>query len=296
MKTYFENLKLPFFKRSTKDVEHGKEGNESRSRTYSIVHRKWPKVSRKATWWLMPLELAGVVPALIVFAISQPDLYRSDMWQIGWEHKLNSNPAMILYAYANHRPLPKVALIWTRTFTDFNVAISVISLFFLLSKLTAFIMKVWYPILATFINVSMVALYTVSVYGQIGPDHADSRYPAPVAWYWRYGCGLAKPYGKYKACQVAQGSLAVTLYMLVIYLLNLGFAIYAMLPNKINDMPDEEEEEGSTTSDPKEGGVWEMRSMKSPTSARAMPYTPRTQAFHTLDRQLPLRSQQARYG
>lgn len=81
-----------------------------------------------------------------------------------------------------------------------------------------------------------------------------------------------------------------------LYLCNLGCCIYAMLPNKINDISDEdEEEEGSTTSEPKDRGVWEMHNMKTP-SIRSMPYTPRTQAFHTLDRQLPLRSQQQRFG
>ncbi|KAF5020796.1 hypothetical protein F66182_7174 [Fusarium sp. NRRL 66182] len=287
-------MKLSLFNRSPK--EH--KDKESSPKKYQVWFRKWPQVARKATWWLMPLELMGVVPALVIFGISQPNLYRTDMWQIGWEHDppLNSNPAMILYAYANHRPLPKIALIWTRTFTDFNVAISIISLFFLLAKLTAFIMKCWYPIFATFINASLVALYTVSVYGNIGPDHADSRYPASAAWYFRYGCDIAKPYGKYKSCRIAQGSLVVALYMLLVYLFNLGFSIYAMLPNKINDVSDDDEEEaGSTTSEPKEGGVWEMHNMKAP-SVRAMPYTPRTQAFHTLDRQLPLRAQQNRYS
>lgn len=266
-------------------------------RSYHPIHRKWPRPSRKATWWLMPLELIGLVPILVLFGISQPDLYRSDMWQIGWEHKLNSNPAMILYAYANHRPLPKIAFVWTRTLTDFNVAISLISLFFLLSKLISFIMKVWYPALATFINISLVVLYTVSVYGQIGPDYADERYPANAAWYFRQGCDIAKPYGKYKSCRIAQSSLGVTFYMLMLYVLNLGFSLYAMWPNKINDMHDDEDDEGSDSSEPKDGGHWEMHNMKSSVTVQAMPYTPRTQAFHTLDRRLPLRSQQnTRWG
>ncbi len=106
------------------------------------------------------------------------------------------------------RPLTRSRL------TDFNVAISVVSLFFLLSKLIAFIMNLWLPLIATFINTALVALYAVSVYGQVGPDHADSRHPAPAAWYFRYGCGMAKPYGAYKSCLIAQGSLAATLYML----------------------------------------------------------------------------------
>jgi hypothetical protein len=84
----------------------------------------------------------------------------------------------------------------------------------------------------------------------------------------------------------------------LVYVANLAFAIYAMCPNKINDIPeDDDEEEESTPSESKEGqGVWEMHNMKTPTSARAIPFTPRTQAFHTLDRQLPLRSQQTRFA
>jgi hypothetical protein len=100
--------------------------------------------------------------------------------------------------------------------TDFNVAISIISLFFLLTKLIGFIMNIWYPVLAIFINVSLVALYAVSTYGQIGPDYADPRYPAPAAWYFRFGCGLAKPYGKYSDCQLAQASLGLVLYLLYV--------------------------------------------------------------------------------
>ncbi|KAG5944125.1 hypothetical protein E4U53_006927 [Claviceps sorghi] len=254
-----------------------------------ILRSAWPDVARKGTAWLMPLELAGLVAVLTIFGIAQPDLYRSAMWEIGFQNKLNSNPKMVLYAYANYQPLPTVPLIWSQTLTDFNVAISVMSLFFLLAKLIAFIMKLWYPILATFVNCSMVALYTVSTYGQIGPDYADARYPAPAAWYFRQGCDLAKQYNKYRICQVAQASLFITLYMLVIYLLNLGFSIWAMLPHSHADRSEGEDDQFSTSSDPKERSTWEMRNMKSSGSIHETPFTPRTQAFRTLDRQLPLR-------
>lgn len=66
-------------------------------------------------WILMVSELLGTIPMLVLFGIAQPDLYRSKMWQIGYEHRFNSNPAMILYAYANHRPLPTVPFVWSRT-------------------------------------------------------------------------------------------------------------------------------------------------------------------------------------
>ena len=200
-----------------------------------------------------------------------------------------------------------------RRLTNFNVAISIVSLFFLLAKLIAFIMKVYYPVLAIFVNTALAALYTVSVYGQIGPDYADSRYPAPAAWYFRKGCDLAKPYGKYKSCQIAQASLGVTLLMLyansvvrrhheraetrltlvtsVVYLVNLGVAVHAMWPNEENTVEDDEDGD-LTASEYKRRGAWEMQSWKSPAAVHESPFTPRTQAFHTLDRQLPLRRQQ----
>ena len=75
-------------------------------------------------------------------------------------------------------------------------------------------MKVWFPIVATVINFAMVALWTTSVYGQIGPDFADERYPSPVAWYIRMGCDIAKPYNAVSLCRLAKGTLAVSVYML----------------------------------------------------------------------------------
>lgn len=61
----------------------------------------------------MPIELLVLVPVLVIFGIAQPNMYRTDMWRIGFENKLNSNPDMILYAYANYRPLPNVPFIWS---------------------------------------------------------------------------------------------------------------------------------------------------------------------------------------
>lgn len=98
--------------------------------------------------------------------------------------------------------------------TDLNVAISIVSVFFLLARLIMWIMKVWYPLLGLVVNISLVALYTTSTYGQIGPDYADDRYPAYAAWYFRKGCELARPSGKFKSCQIAQGGLAITTYLL----------------------------------------------------------------------------------
>ncbi|RDA92943.1 hypothetical protein CP533_3864 [Ophiocordyceps camponoti-saundersi (nom. inval.)] len=263
-----------------------------KNRSYRLMPRNWPRTDKFLLAWLMPVELAILVPVLVIFGIAQPDLYRTAMWRIGFENKLNSNPNMILYAFANHRPLPDVPFIWSSTLTSFNVAISIVSLFFLLIKLIGHIMRTWYPVFAVFVNIALVVLYSVSVYGQIGPDYADSRYQAPAAWYFRQGCGLAKQYDKYQACQIAQASLAVTILLLcfrVVYLINLAVALHATWPNRDNDVVNDDED--VATLDSTERGTWEMHSMKAPAST---PYTPRTQAFYTLDRQLPLR--QPDYG
>ena len=60
-------------------------------------------------------ELAGVIALLVLFGLQQPDSFRTRFWQIGFDNKLNSNPNMILYAYANYQPLPTVPFVWSRT-------------------------------------------------------------------------------------------------------------------------------------------------------------------------------------
>lgn len=78
-----------------------------------IMKRKWkfPKV----IIWLNVIELAGTVAALVMFGIADPDLYRTNLWQIGYDNGFNSSPDEVLYAYANYRPLPKIAFVWSQT-------------------------------------------------------------------------------------------------------------------------------------------------------------------------------------
>lgn len=64
-------------------------------------------------FWIMPFELAGTVVLLVLFAIAQPDLFRTQMWTIGYVWGFNSNPDIILYAKANHQPAPDVPFVWS---------------------------------------------------------------------------------------------------------------------------------------------------------------------------------------
>lgn len=100
--------------------------------------------------------------------------------------------------------------------TDYNVGISVLSLFVLLAKLVAFIMRVWTPIIGVFFSFAMSVMYTVSIYGQMGPDYYEKDHPSPMAWYIRYGCWPAVnfPNDALGSCHMAVGTYAVTVYQL----------------------------------------------------------------------------------
>lgn len=105
-------------------------------------------------------------------------------------------------------------LIRTCRLTNFNVAISIVSLFVLLGKLIMVIMKVYFPILGLILSMCQAALYAVSVYGQMGPDYLDPERPSPIAWYIRYSCDVADRFKVGKHCAMAKGTFAVTVFML----------------------------------------------------------------------------------
>ncbi|CZS95404.1 uncharacterized protein RCO7_05738 [Rhynchosporium graminicola] len=252
---------------------------------------KWPKVLIA----LFALELAGTVAALTLFGIAQPDLFRTRLWQLGADNGWNSSPKARLYAYANYRPVPSVPFIWSKTITDFNVAISVLCTFILLVKGVMFVVHLWYPLLSTITNAIIVALWCVSIYGQTGPDNSDPRHPSSVAWYITKSCDVAKASGNHHNCVLAKSTFATTIIMMFIFFLNLLLGIWSMIPSAMEraandvEVDDMQMTKGSPVSDNASKPEWEMKNVP---RQPAVPYTPRTLAFNTLDRQLPLRSQE----
>ncbi|ROT39528.1 hypothetical protein SODALDRAFT_131894 [Sodiomyces alkalinus F11] len=204
---------------------------------YVILKRPWP--TRKRWMWLLMLaELLCLIPLLILHGIAQPNTWRTTLWQVGYDHGWNSDPRMILYAYANYRPLPEIPMVWSQFITDFNVIITIVSLFALLLKMVGFIMHVLFPLFALLLHLGLVAIWTVSVYGQIGRDYADPLYPSPVAWYIYRSCDAAG--GRYHAvrsCHLARASFAVSVLMLFVLVVNLGHAIRGMWPTENDRLP-----------------------------------------------------------
>lgn len=255
---------------------------------------KWPKV----LYTLFVIELGGTVAALALFGIADPDLYRTKLWQIGYDNGFNSSPKQILYAYANHQPIPKTPFVWSQTLTSFNLVISVLSTFILLVKAVMFVLHVWYPLLGTVTNAAITALWLVSIYGQAGPDHSDKRFPSNSAWYITKSCSYAKPTNNVHYCEQAKGAFATTVFMAFIFFLNLILGIWSLIPTAAQraahkvEVDDMQMTKDSPVSDRSNDKEWELRAVPKPQAAQ--PYTPRTLAFNTLDRQLPLRVQEGR--
>ena len=60
---------------------------------------------------LFVLETPLTIACLVLFALANPDTYRTALWQNGSDRGFNSNPNEILYAYANYQPI-SAPLIW----------------------------------------------------------------------------------------------------------------------------------------------------------------------------------------
>lgn len=87
-------------------------------------------------------------------------------------------------------------------------------MFIMLVKVVMFTLHIWYPLLGTIVNAALVAMWTVSIYGQAGPDHSDPEFPSSVAWYISKSCVYAKASGNEHYCLMAKGTFATTVIMM----------------------------------------------------------------------------------
>lgn len=244
---------------------------------YNAIPRKWR--TPRTILYLFAIELAIEIAALALFGIAQPDLYRTRLWQEGSDHGWNSNPNVIVYAYANYRPI-STPLPWSQFVTNFNVIISVLALFLLLCKGIMYICHIFYPLLSAIIHAALIALFAVSAHAQAASDMSDPEHPQPGApWYITKSCGApVKP--KLKGyCQQAKASFAVTIILLALFLFYLALSVYSLIPSRSSKR--------STTSDPEsqEQRPWEMAQVPptpGTTGGLKSPMTPRTTAFNTL--------------
>ncbi|KAI9882490.1 MAG: hypothetical protein M1823_005762 [Watsoniomyces obsoletus] len=238
------------------------------------IPKQW-KTPRVITW-LFTVEFLFTIPVLALFGIAAPNTFRTHLWKDGGRNEFNSDPNQILYAYANYRPLPKTPMVWSQFITNWNLAISLVSMFTLLIAAVLHIMHIFYPILSLLSHLVLTALYAVSIYGQAGPDRSDPRHPSSSPWYLTKSCSVAIEPRNEHYCNLAKATFAVTVVMLVIFLVHIPLAIYSLIPGKGSGKA---EDANSVMSEHVEK-PFEMNNVPS-TPART-PFSPRTTAFNAL--------------
>ncbi|KAL8871608.1 MAG: hypothetical protein Q9174_002598 [Haloplaca sp. 1 TL-2023] len=258
----------------------------------AAIPRQWK--FPKAILYLFGIELLIEIAALALYGIAQPDLYRTRLWQEGSVHGWNSNPNVIIYAYANYKPI-STPLPWSQFITDFNVVISVLALFILLCKGIMYICKIFHPLISLIIHAILIALFAVSTHAQVAPDMLDPDHPQPGApWYITRSCGDPVRESLRGYCQQAKASFAVTIILLFV------FAVYTLLSfaSLLGPICSRRFSKGGKSSDDDDAEAqslqqrpWEMAQVNPPptpgtTGGLKSPMTPRTTAFNTLSGQM----------
>jgi hypothetical protein len=75
-----------------------------------FIPRTWRL--RRLVFFLMIFEFPFTVANLALFGIASPNLYRTILWRLGGEMGFNSSPSIILYAYANYKPIA-TPIVWS---------------------------------------------------------------------------------------------------------------------------------------------------------------------------------------
>ncbi|KAI9695366.1 MAG: negative regulator of the PHO system [Bogoriella megaspora] len=258
------------------------------------LSRRWhvPHVLRA----LFAIELCLIVATLALFGIAQPNTYRTKLWQDGFDNGFNSDPSQAAYAAYNHKTF-KAPAPWSQFTTNFNVIISILTMFILLAKFCMFLMHIFYPLVSVFLHAGLVVLWAYSASRQAGSDTSQPAHPQHGApWYITKSCSVAHDPNNVHYCQQAKASFALTIVMATILFVHIPLAIWSTIPSeeekRARASQVEDDVEGKNFSPESELSAeqqWEMlrqmpRTPRTPGTTGGMksPITPRTQAFNTL--------------
>jgi hypothetical protein len=100
--------------------------------------------------------------------------------------------------------------------TEYNVAISILSMFIMLLKATMYVLHTWLPLLSVFVHAILIVIYAIGVRNQATPDLSDMKAPnlsKNLPWYLEKGCSFATQQN-YGYCMMARASFAVTCVLL----------------------------------------------------------------------------------
>ncbi|EAU36427.1 predicted protein [Aspergillus terreus NIH2624] len=264
------------------------------------ISRNWR--NHNLFYILMAIELPVTIVILTFTGIASHDLYRTKLWQDGADNGFNSAPDELVYAAANYRSY-HVPMVWSSFITNFNLVISVVSVFFLIVKAPVHVLRIWYPILSVIVHAGLVAIYIVSARGQAGSDMSDPQHPQPgPPWYITKSCSVAKFPSNVSYCRQAKALFAFTIIILVLYFVEFVLSIYNCIPTDEDRALREERREEKRIMKEYEDMVLKSPTMipmtpAMPPDAMQTPHgmpamTPRTVAFNQLENgstDLPLR-------
>ncbi|KAL4811265.1 hypothetical protein BDV18DRAFT_155872 [Aspergillus unguis] len=224
---------------------------------------------------LMAVELAFVIAILTFTGIAAHDRYRTKLWQDGYDNGFNSSPDTEVYAAANYREysVPKV---WSSFTTNWNLVISILSVFILITKFPLHILNILYPCAHAVVQIGLIIIYCISAAWQAGKDTTDPKHPQNGApWYITKNCNVAHESSNVTYCHQAKALFAFTILIIVLYTVELGIAIWNCFMTEEERLErDEEREEKETMK------AYEDMILKSPTmipmTPSAIPMTPGT--------------------
>lgn len=112
-----------------------------------------------------------------------------------------------------------IAVLICSSITNFNLVISVFSMFLMLVKTAMYMLHVFPPLLSVLCHAALVALYAVSTVYQAGSDMSDPKRPQPgPPWYISKPCSVAHDQKLVGYCQQAKASFACTIAILYVLL------------------------------------------------------------------------------
>lgn len=110
--------------------------------------------------------------------------------------------------------------------TSFNLVITVLSLFFFLTKTPMFVMDVFYPPLSVLVHGICVLLYSIAASFQAASDTSDPKHPQNgPPWYITKNCNVASLHTNVNYCKQAKATFALTIVLMFVTSLSLYHTI-----------------------------------------------------------------------
>jgi hypothetical protein len=78
-----------------------------------FITRHWRYAN--AMYGLFVVEFLLIVAVLTLFGIADPNTYRTKLWQNGADKGFNSDPSIVLYSYANYKPID-TPVVWSQLY------------------------------------------------------------------------------------------------------------------------------------------------------------------------------------